>query len=599
MFHPKRPKACVPSTASLSGTRSMTLTPEKPIAGLLAPLFALRSDGDLGIGDVGALREFIDWAVEHGFRLVQLLPVNETGNDHSPYNAISSVALDPLTIEISPRAIPDLTEEDMKEVVHEVDLKALRDGPVAYSIVKPLKRKLLDRAFEHFRHLPGGGRRARDFRVFCKEESTWLDDYALFRVLIDEQGGIERWDLWPEEVRSAAKAREWLAGQAHSRRGRLEQALRAAKYRQWIAWIQWRAVKDYADERGVSLMGDIPFGVSYCSADTWAHPELFKLDWSGGCPPERILEVDAFTKKWGQNWGVPLYDWGTHRADGYAWWRQRVRKVRDVFHLFRIDHVLGVFRIYSFPWRPERNEEFLPLTEAEATQRTGGELPHFTPHEDDTPEHKAANLAQGEELLKALLAECGAFRLVGEDLGIVPDYVRPCMQELGIAGFKIPQWEEVHPGGSLIDGKHYERLSMATYATHDHDPLRAMWESWMSAIQAAETGDEAAFPARDKAWRECRAVAAWCGFDVPRITPWSDEIHEHLLTPLLRCNSWLVVLMITDLFATTQRFNIPGAVSAANWSERLRGTTAQWRRDKKIVKKAARIGTLIRESNRA
>jgi 4-alpha-glucanotransferase len=172
------------------------------------------------------------------------------------------------------------------------------------------------------------------------------------------------------------------------------------------------------------------------------------------------------------------------------------------------------------------------------------------------------------------------------------------MQELGIAGFKIPQWEEVHPGGALIDGKHYERLSMATYATHDHDPLHAMWESWMSAIRAAEIGDPATFPARDKAWLECRAIASWCGFHVPKITAWSDEVHEQLLAPLLRCNSWLVVLMITDLFATTQRFNIPGAVSAANWSERLHGTPADWRKNRKIVKKAARVATLIRQSGR-
>src|SRR3982750_404952 len=112
--------------------RSMLLTPERPLTGLLAPLFALRQKDDLGIGDVGALRDFIDWAADSGFGLVQLLPINETGNDHSPYNAISSVALDPITIEIRPETIPDLTADDIAEIVNGLDLDTLRAGPVSY-----------------------------------------------------------------------------------------------------------------------------------------------------------------------------------------------------------------------------------------------------------------------------------------------------------------------------------------------------------------------------------------------------------------------------------------------------------------------------------
>jgi 4-alpha-glucanotransferase len=574
----------------------MLLTPEKKIAGVLAPLFALRREGDLGIGDVGALREFIDWAADHGFGLVQLLPANETGNDHSPYNAISSVALDPTSIELSPQALPDLTEADFAELLAGVDLTALRAGPVAYPLVKAIKRRLLDRAFANFRFTPDDAR-LEGFYDFCKREAAWLDDYALFRVLMDEHG-TECWDTWPEEVRTAEKARAWLQCQAHGRRGGLETAIRAAKYRQWIASAQWHAVKAYANRRRIALMGDIPFGVSYYSADTWARPDLFDLEWCGGCPPETILEVDAFTKKWGQNWGIPLYQWPLHRADGFAWWRRRVRKVRGVFHLFRIDHVLGVFRIYSFPWRPQKNADFLPLTEEEAAERTGGRLPHFTPHEDDTAEHMVANREQGAEILRVLLAECGAYRLIGEDLGIVPPYVRPCLQELGIAGFKVPQWEK-EPDGRLIDGANYERVSLVTFATHDHDPLRAMWETWMAAIAAAELSGPETHAARDKAWTECRAVASWCGFEVPMHTPWSDEIRTRLLRGLFAANSWLAVLMITDVFASTQRFNVPGAVSDANWTERLPGTAANWRTDAELSAQATRVAELIRASGRA
>lgn len=578
----------------------MTLTPEQPIAGLLAPLFALRRDGDLGIGDTAALREFIEWAAEHNFKLVQLLPINETGNDHSPYNAISSVALDPTTITLTPDAVPDLRAVDLVELTAGLDFRTLREGPVAYNAIKPLKQRVLDRAYHNF--LKNCWRtndvRAHAFRRFCREEANWLDDFALFRVLIDEHGGTERWDTWPAHHYDASTAWQHLATLPTEEQDRYATALRRVQYIQWIAWTQWRDVKAYADALGVALMGDIPFGVSYYSADTWANPELFDLDWSGGCPPETILEVDAFTKKWGQNWGIPLYHWNAHGLDNYQWWRQRARKVRSIFHLFRIDHILGVFRIYSFPWRPMRNEEFLPLSEEQAKELTDGKLPHFTPNADDTPEHKAANLAQGEELLKALIAECGTNRLVGEDLGVVPDYVRPCLQRLGIAGFKVPQWES-EPNGQLIDGAKYERLSLATYATHDHDPIRSMWENWMKAIHHAEHGPASTHAARDKAWYECRQLAGWCDFEVPRLTPWSDEIHDWLLRGLLGSNSWLVVMMITDLFATTQRFNIPGAVSEANWSQRLRGTCADWNRDPELSATADRIAALVKASGRA
>src|SRR5438445_9458928 len=128
----------------------MNLTPEKPIAGLLAPLFAIRTENDLGIGDTDGLKQLVDWAAEIGFKVVQLLPINETGNDNSPYNAISSVALEPTTVEITTQALPDLREEDLDLALAGIDLASLRGGPVNYAAVKALKRNLLRRAYERF-----------------------------------------------------------------------------------------------------------------------------------------------------------------------------------------------------------------------------------------------------------------------------------------------------------------------------------------------------------------------------------------------------------------------------------------------------------------
>ena len=207
-------------------------------------------------------------------------------------------------------------------------------------------------------------------------------------------------------------------------------------YVQWIAHQQWRDIKAHAEQSGVALMGDIPFGVSYYSADVFSRPNEFMLDWSGGAPPEPTFKDDAFTQKWGQNWGIPLYRWSGMRANNFQWWRERVRGTRRIFHFFRIDHVQGFYRVYAFPWRPDRNKEFLPLDQHQMLERTGGRAPHFSPRDDDTPENREANKREGEQYLRVVLEEAGAARVVGEDLGVVPEYVRPNLQSLGIGGIQ-------------------------------------------------------------------------------------------------------------------------------------------------------------------
>jgi 4-alpha-glucanotransferase len=561
------------------------LAHEKRIAGVLTPLFALRSLEDLGCGDLASLREFILWAADHGLHCVQLLPVNETGADHSPYNAISSVAIEPTTLDLS--SVPDLQPAELAAVAEQHSADSLREGSVRWTEVKALKHAALRRAFANFsaHHWEANDARARDFARFVEQEASWLESYALFRVLLQWQGS-EQWDQWASDLRSLGQATTWLTGQRAGFRAELEQERRYYQYVQWLAFTQWREVRQFAEERGIVLMGDVPFGVSYYSADVWSSPELFDHQWSGGAPPEPAFSGDEFVQRWGQNWGVPLYRWEAHRATNFAWWRQRVRKIEEGFHLFRIDHVLGFYRIYGFPWRPQRNAEFTRLTPVEARERAGGELPHFIEHDDDTPEHKAANRTQGEVLLRVLQEEVGPYALVGEDLGTVPDYVRPSLLSLGIPGFKVPQWE-TEPDLQLTPGDRFPRCSIATYATHDHDPLRMKWTQWMGTIEAALYDPNGLANQRDAAWREVRQLAAWAGFEVPRILPF-EEVHEALLAALFRTNSWLAIVMITDLLGTDQRFNVPGSVADSNWSARL---PKGWMND--FAPQIRRISTLL------
>ena len=567
----------------------MHLSPEKPIAGILAPLFALRSEHDLGIGDTESLRQFVDFAYEIGFRLVQLLPINETGNDNSPYNAISSVAIDPTTIASTPIDIPDLSAEDYHAVLFDVEISALQSGPVNYRLVKPLKRRLIEKAFDAFlvNSWKRNTARARLFRQWLKSQAGWIDGYALFRTLMDENGGTEMWDTWPKEQQTSVTARVWMSGQKPAVRKRLEQKIRFFQYIQWIAFTQWGKLKAYCETKGVALMGDVPIGVSYYSSDVFCNPEVFDLRWSGGAPPEKVFKSDPFTEKWGQNWGVPLYRWDVLCDTNFAWWRQRVRSVREIFHLFRIDHVLGFYRMFAFPWRPSLNSQFLPLSPDEARARTCGELPHFIPRDDSTWENCEANRREGEEYLKALLEEVGQYRLIGEDLGVVPDYVRPSLTSLGVAGFKIPQWER-YPNWHLKAGHDYQRLSVTTYATHDHPPLAAMWEEMCAA---AEAGDG------HQRW-ELEQLAGFAGMHVAGPKPFTAEIHEGLLNGLFQSNAWIAIAMITDLFGNKKRFNVPGAVADSNWSERLNRTVAQWRKDPARVAKMERITEMLKRSGR-
>ncbi|HZS18325.1 MAG TPA: 4-alpha-glucanotransferase [Candidatus Udaeobacter sp.] len=562
------------------------LSPEKKIAGVLVPLFALRGDDDLGVGDIAALREFIDWIVPAGFKLVQLLPVNETGTDNSPYNAISAMAIEPTTLHLAPNSPPDLTAEDYDALIAEVDLRALRLGGVKYRQVKKLKGRLLEKAFLNFSNGASDERRS-EFHVFCQAERAWLGDYSLFRLLMEENDDSTAWGRWPAQHQSPERARNWLRHLPEDRRSALVRRQEFFCYVQWIAQNQWRAIKSYAEERGVALMGDIPFGVSFQSADVFARPDEFALDWFGGAPPEPNFKDDAFTQKWGQNWGIPLYRWDRMRENNFRWWRERIRAAAQIFHLLRIDHVLGFYRIYAFPWRPRRNKEFLPLNQQEMLERTAGRAPHFAPRNDEAAENCKANQREGEEYLRVLLEEAGATRVIGEDLGMVPDYVRPSLQSLGIAGFKIPQWEV--RDGRVIPGHEYEKLSVATYATHDHKPIRALWEE--AVERQTDTSDQSRF--------DLAKIALFAGLD-PNVQglDYEKEFCPAIMEALFKSESWIAVVMITDLLGRKYRFNVPGTQANLNWTRRIRRSIAQLRSSRKQQSRMQFIHKLLQKTGR-
>lgn len=331
-------------------------------------------------------------------------------------------------------------------------------------------------------------------------------------------------------------------------------------------------------------MGDIPIGVSLSSADVFFERHLFDTEWCGGAPAEGSYAEDPFTAKWGQNWGIPLYRWDVMAQDNFAWWRRRVKYCTKIFSMYRIDHILGFYRIYSFPWKPTENGVFLPLSPDQAAQRTGGRLPGFKPRGDDNAADRNMNLADGDLYLRLLLSAAPGVSVVGEDLGCVPDYVRPNMRQLDIPGFKIPHWE-IKADGTITSGKEYHECSFAAFGTHDFETIMQTWNDSYAKIERArklglwENGSPKtpSSPEQENIVRQAEDGARllkWFA-DFSGMQPetwlscWNQEIKTAMYNALFRSRSRYAAILWPALFGINKRLNIPGTTGGTNWRERM------------------------------
>jgi 4-alpha-glucanotransferase len=540
----------------------------RKLAGVLIPTFALRLPDDLGIGDTRGMKDAIDFCARHKIGLMQVLPINETGGDNSPYNAISSIALDFELLDVSPDAIPYLDQEFFTKTLDEFEIDKLRIGSINHPQVKKLKIRLLARAFVNFQSQASEAEREQ-FAKFKRDNQDWLADYLLFRALVAEHGGDTRWTCWEEPFRSPQGARAFLASSPE--KTRIERDMEIAAFAQWQTEKQWLSVRQYADEKQVALMGDIPFGVSRYSADVWSETGLFDLQLSGGTPPETYFLGDHFIEKWGQNWGIPIYRWDVMEKEDFAWWQRRIKHLTKIFHYFRIDHVLGFFRVYAFPWIPERNSEFTSLSKEEAKKLTGGKLPHFVPHDDETEESRKLNCAGGKKLLEMVMNASESAGIVAEDLGIVPVYCRPLLDKLGIPGFYIPPFQRDKKDRSYLPKNKIPRLSLATYGTHDHEPLSVFYDRLVQDWHG---------PNGDDGWQEVQRLMSFLEIktqDPPK--HFDPFLAKALFDALLSSDAWLAVLMITDLLGLKQRFNEPGSAADYNWSQRLAHPLSEYEKE--------------------
>jgi 4-alpha-glucanotransferase len=487
-------------------------------AGILLPLFSLRSKHDWGVGDLGDLPDFCRWLATAGHRVLQLLPVAEMAtHETSPYGALSAFALDPLYLELD--AVEEFAAAGGVAALSagaRADLDAARAAPgLAYARIRHAKGEALAAAFAHFEQEEARGRaaRARAFASFVEAESWWLEDYVLFRALLDLHGR-QPWTTWEPPLREA---------EPEALRAVRPTVARTCRYHAWVQWLlaeQWAAVRRAAAGAGVRLYGDIPFMVSTHSADVWAHQRAFRLDATIGAPPDEFCAE-------GQDWGLPVMRMDVMAETGHAWWRARCRRAAALFDGVRLDHVVGYYRVY---------------------QRPADGPPVFEPAEE------GAQIARGEQLLGAARAAGGGLDLIGEDLGSVPDAVRRSLQRLGIPGFRVLRWE--HDCGAWRDPLGYPELSVATTGTHDTSSLAAWWEEELTPDTRAAL---AAVP----------AFGALRG-DEERLTP---RVRHALLTGLYGAPSRLTILPFIDAYGGRERINVPSTVQDTNWTYRVPWTT--------------------------
>ncbi|MDE6361068.1 MAG: 4-alpha-glucanotransferase [Muribaculaceae bacterium] len=303
-------------------------------AGVAIPVFSLRSEEDFGVGEFYDIKMLVDWAAKTGQRFIQMLPINDTTMTHTwtdsyPYNANSTFALHPMYLRLKEmgtladgerQAYYDNLAKELN-ALEEVDYERVNNAKNAYT------REL-------FAEVGEKACKAPMFRKFVKDNASWLTPYAAFCVLRDRNGSADfsKWGEYAEYDESAV-AEFVKANQSD------------INYVYWIQYHldkQMRAVRDYAHAHGVAIKGDIPIGISRNSVDAWISPRLFNLDCQAGAPPDDFSIL-------GQNWGFPTYNWEEMNRDGFAWWKARFRKMAEYFDVYRIDHVLGFFRIWQIP----------------------------------------------------------------------------------------------------------------------------------------------------------------------------------------------------------------------------------------------------------
>jgi len=462
--------------------------------------------GPFGIGDLGqAAYQFVDFLVEAGQSYWQVLPLSPTGYADSPYLCFSALAGNPLLI--SPQKLVEaghLLPADLE------DVPPFPTGRVDFGATIPYKTGLLDRAFARYEtEAPESQRKA--FGRFCDEQATWLDDFCLFMALKQAHQLVPWYDWeWDIAARQPEALERW--------RKALSPQIESQKYRQWQFFEQWLAVKRYANERGIGIIGDIPIFVARDSADVWANPHLFHLGDKlepiivSGVPP------DYFSRT-GQLWGHPHYRWDVLAQDGYSWWIARFRMAFTQADVVRIDHFRGFYNYWEIP---------------------AGE---------DTAIHGHWVHGPGARLFRAVTAALGEAAIIAEDLGDFDQESRAGVDalqtEFGYPGMKVLQFAFGSDAADPFLPHNMTRDCVVYTGTHDNDTILGWYQQTSTAAERAYALRYLGTDGSDITWDLIRL--AWASVAHTAVTPVQDLL----------------------MLGHDSRLNTPSTTGAPNWCWRL------------------------------
>ncbi len=497
----------------------------KRSAGVLLPVFSLPSKYGIGCFSKEAY-DFVDWLAAAGQTYWQILPLGPTsfgGSVDSPYQSFSAFAGNPYFI-----CLEDLVEEG---TLSQAECDALDFGSdpakIDYEKLHDSRLKLLRKAYERSDISHNG-----DYQKFCFENGWWLEDYALFMAL-KQWFSEQAWYEWPEDIRF-----RWGNALDYYRRELYFEA-EFHRYLQFQFFRQWKALKSYANEKHISIVGDIPIYVSPDSADLWAHPELFQLNESrrpthvAGCPP------DAFSED-GQLWGNPLYDWDYHRQTGYDWWVSRMAQSFKLYDLVRIDHFRGFDEYFSIPADSK-------------TALTGFWQP-----------------GPGMDLFRAIHDRLGDVDVIAEDLGLMTDSVRQLVKDSGYPNMKVLGFAfDANDTGYFNDHlpHNYGENCFVYTGTHDNETL----VGWLEGLDK-ET---------KKMVREYVQAATDKG------------LHKKLIGLAMLSCARTCIVPVQDYLGldNSARMNHPGTV-VGNWSWRMEGDALTAELGREVLALTKRYGRM-------
>ena len=408
----------------------------KRASGILLPVASLPSKYGIGCFSKEAY-QWVDWLQKSGQSYWQILPLVSTGFGDSPYQSVSSFAGNPYFIDLESLVEEGvLTEEECESVTW-----GESEVSIDYGILYKERYDLLHLAYERSEIWKNP-----DFVSFMEENVGWLDDYALFMAVKQIFDGAV-WSEWPEDIR-----KRWSYSLDYYRE-KCYYTIEFYKYLQFQFWKQWKKLKDYANKKGIEIIGDIPIYVAFDSADAWASPELFQFDENflptavAGCPP------DAFAKK-GQLWGNPLYRWDFHKQTGYAWWHKRLEHCFRLYDVVRIDHFRGFDEYYSIPYGAE-------------TAVNG--------HWEKGP---------GIDFFHTLNRKLGEKQIIAEDLGFLTPSVAELLKESGYPGMKVLEFAFDPREKTDYLPHSYDRNCVVYTGTHDNETLVQWYQGLSKASKA-------------------------------------------------------------------------------------------------------------------